>query len=201
MPSKVFSFFLLAAAVCMSVTLNAQVPGLDTPNYELYGGYSYVFSGNDNFNTNQIVTNGAPGWDTSFKIPILGAFLGIKGDVSGTYLKNEQPNFHPQEYFFMAGPQVGIHLGRSTLFAHGMVGSSHLTQQAVPSFNPGTSLAIAAGGGLDAGFSRHWAWRITGDFYNTHFKTPKASSLSAKSVVNEVSNSDGRVATGPVFRF
>jgi hypothetical protein len=193
------SFFLLPLAAVFGSTavLSAQNVPLPTPNFELYGGYSYVFSGNDNFNTNQIVTSGAPGWDTSFKIPILGSFLGIKADASGSYLKNETPNFSPKQYFFMAGPQVAFHFGRSTLFAHGLVGSSHLTQDVVPSFNPGTSIAIAAGGGLDAGFSRHWAWRVTGDFYNTNFKVPK----SANGQVNTISNSNGRVSSGPVFRF
>jgi hypothetical protein len=195
---RISSFLLSAALLASSAAIGAQTPGVaGAPNFELYGGYSYVFSGNDNFNTNQIVTSGSPGWDTSFKVPIMGSFLGIKGDVSGSYLKNETPNFNPKEYFFLVGPQVGFHLGWSTIYGHGMVGSSHLTQGVVPSFNPGTSIAIAAGGGLDAGFSRHWAWRVTGDFYNTNYKVPK----SAKNQVNVISNSNGRVSSGPVFRF
>jgi hypothetical protein len=206
---KALSLLVFAALSSSASTLVAQIgPFEHTPNFEAYGGYSYVFTGDANFKTNQIVTNGAPGWDASFKVPILGALLGIKADLSGSWLKDgtgTSPNENPKQFYFMAGPQVGIHLGKSLLFAHGMIGGSYLdiSKGDIPNFNPGTSFAIAAGGGLDAGLSTHWAWRVTGDFYNTNFKTPKTptSGKDAESIINEISNSGGRVSTGPVFRF
>jgi hypothetical protein len=138
------------------------------------------------------------GWDTSLKIPtpIFSSWLGLKGDVSGTYVKNsaDNPNFNPKAYFFLLGPQVSIHLGRSTLFAHGMVGSAHLSQEALPNLRSDTVLATAVGAGLDAGFSRHLAWRVTGDYYNTHFQ-------AGNNTAQGITNSNGRVATGPVLRF
>jgi hypothetical protein len=85
-------------------------------------------------------------------------------------------------------------MGRSTLFAHGLVGSAHLNSSALPSLKSNLTLAVAVGGGLDVGLSRFIAWRITGDFYNTNFQ-------SNDNQIHEIVNSNGRVSTGPVLRF
>jgi hypothetical protein len=194
MSYRFLSLLLLASLPASSALLSAQSdrPSFGTPNFELYGGYSYVFNSYDHTNNN-LVTGGMNGWDASFKVPVIGPLLGIKGDVSGQY-RNDAPDFNPKVYFFLLGPQVGLHLGRSTLFAHGMVGSAHLNQEAIPSLTNDNTLAVAVGGGLDAGFSPHLAWRVTGDYYNTHFK-------SGDNTVNGITNSNGRVSTGPVLRF
>jgi opacity protein-like surface antigen len=123
----------------------------------------------------------------------MGTFLGIKGDVSGSYL-NGGPNFNPHAYFFMLGPQVGMHLGKSTLFAHGMVGSAHVTQNAIPNLRSDNTFAVAVGAGLDIGISPNLAWRVTGDYYNTNYKATNRN-------VSEILNSNGRISTGPVLRF
>lgn len=162
------------------------------PNVDLYAGYSYVFNTYNPTSTSYSV-NGMNGWDASLKLPILGQFLGIKGDVSGFY-RNDNPQFNPKAYFFLVGPQVGFHMGKSTLFAHGMVGSAHLTSSALPNITSDNSFAVAVGGGLDIGVARWLAWRVTGDFYNTHYKATNQN-------FNEITNSNGRVSTGPVLRF
>jgi hypothetical protein len=165
-----------------------------TPNFELYGGYSYVFKTYNPNSTSTAVT-GRNGWDASFKVPIFGSFLGIKGDVSGSYLNNYfDPNLNPRTLTFLIGPQVGVHLGRSTLFAHGMVGSAHLSQKAIPNLRSDTTFALAVGAGLDVGLSRYFAWRITGDFFNTHYHATNQN-------IREILNSNGRISTGPVIRF
>jgi opacity protein-like surface antigen len=163
-----------------------------TPNVELYGGYSYVFR---TYNPTTFVasTSGMNGWDASLKVPVMGSFLGVKGDVSGFY-RNDSPNFNPKAYFFLLGPQVAVHLGRSTLFAHGMVGSAHLTSDALPNLRSDNTFAVAVGAGLDAGISRNFAWRVTGDYYNTHYQATNRN-------FNEIINSNGRISTGPVIRF
>lgn len=194
MSRKLSCLFLLGCVLCSSRLLNAQATPTKepTPNFELYGGYSYVFRTYGHTDQNMI-TSGMNGWDASFKVPILGSFLGIKGDVSGHY-RNDSPVFNPKEYFFLLGPQVSFHLGRSTVFAHGLVGSAHLNQEALPNLRSDNTLALAVGAGLDAGFSRHLAWRVTGDYYNTRFR-------SGNNTVTGITNSNGRVSTGPVLRF
>jgi opacity protein-like surface antigen len=195
MSRKVFSSFLLAAMAAAPICVHAQSAAEarnGTPNLELYGGYSYVFR-TYNPTTTTVSTSGMNGWDASFKVPLLGAFLGIKGDVSGFY-RNDSPNFNPKAYFFLVGPQVGFHMGRSTVFAHGMVGSAHLTSSALPNLEDDNTFAVAAGGGLDVGISRNLAWRVTGDYYNTNYKATNRN-------FNEIVNSNGRISTGPVIRF
>jgi opacity protein-like surface antigen len=193
---KLLFSLLLIPAIALPASLCAQV-GPDrgpAPNYELYGGYSYVFRAYDHTQANPF-TGGMNGWDASLRVPfpIFGSWLGIKGDVSGSY-RNDSPNFNPHAYFFLAGPQVSVHLGRSTLFVHGLVGSAHLNQQVIPSLKSGSTFALAAGGGLDIGVSRGLAWRITGDFYNTNFQSTDVT-------VHDIVNSNGRISTGPVLRF
>ncbi len=193
---KLFVVLLSAIPLAAPAGLLAQSAPFhrSAPNYELYGGYSYVFRAYDSTQTNPF-SGGMNGWDASLRVPfpIFPSWLGIKGDVSGTY-RNDAPNFNPHAYFFLLGPQVSVHLGRSTVFAHGLVGSSHLNDTAIPSLKSNTTLATAVGGGLDIGFSRALAWRITGDYYNTNFQ-------SSDVTVQQIVNSNGRISTGLVLRF
>jgi opacity protein-like surface antigen len=182
---------LAATPVCVQAQSAAEAHG-GAPNTELYGGYSYVFR-TYNPTQNTVSTSGMNGWDASLKIPLLGTFLGIKGDVSGFY-RNDNPNFNPKAYFFLIGPQVGVPMGRSTLFAHGMVGSAHLTSSALPNIKSDNTFAVAVGAGLDFGIARNLAWRVTGDYYNTHYQATNRN-------FNEIINSNGRISTGPVIRF
>ena len=97
---RFLSLLTLAALMAIPAAVNAQASpdtrhGFgSTPNHELYGGYSYVFR---TYNPSTFVasTSGMNGWDASFKVPVLGSFLGIKGDVSGFY-RNDGPNFNPK---------------------------------------------------------------------------------------------------------
>ncbi|HWG19309.1 MAG TPA: hypothetical protein VG225_02185 [Terracidiphilus sp.] len=191
---KALSFLAVAslsAPVFVAAQTDAAARG-GVPNFELYGGYSYVFQ-TYNPTSTTVSTSGMNGWDASFKVPLVGAFLGIKGDVSGFY-RNDSPQFNPKAYFFLLGPQVGFHIKKSTLFVHGMVGSAHLTSSALPNIKSDNTFAVAVGAGLDLGISRWLAWRITGDYYNTHYQATNQN-------FNEITNSNGRVSTGPVLRF
>jgi hypothetical protein len=109
---KLFYTLLLIPAVAAPACLSAQIaPNRESaPNYELYGGYSYVFRDFDSTQTNPFV-GGMNGWDASLRVPlpVVGSWLGIKGDVSGSY-RNDTPVFNPHAYFFLAGPQVSLHL-------------------------------------------------------------------------------------------
>ncbi len=75
-----------------------------------------------------------------------------------------------------------------------MVGSAHLTSSALPNIKSDNTFAVAVGAGLDIGVSRWLAWRVTGDYYNTHYQATDRN-------FNEIINSNGRISTGPVLRF
>jgi hypothetical protein len=178
-----------------TATLPAQtVPSQEVPNWELYGGFSYVF--HQYAPTFQHPVNGGmSGWDGSLKVPVpvFNSWLGVVGDVSGHYA-SDSFDFNPHEYFFLLGPQVQIHVRRSTVFLHGLVGSAHLASNALPNLRDDNTLAVAVGGGIDLGIGRNFAWRFNGDWYNTHYSATTRN-------VTEITNSNGRVSTGPVFRF
>jgi len=193
---KLLFLFLLIPALAAPAGLSAQAAPdqRSIPNVELFGGYSYVFRPYDHTQTNPF-TGGMNGWDASLKlpVPIFGSWLGVKGDVSGSY-RNDGPDFNPHSYFFLLGPQVSVHLGRSTVFLHGLVGSAHLNDSALPNLKSDNTFAVAVGGGLDLGISRGLAWRIQADYYNTNYQSTNTN-------VREIVNSNGRFATGPVLRF
>jgi len=187
LPSLAWTLMMAAPAFLTAQTGRAGVPG-----FEICGGYSYVFN-TYNPTLNSVSVSGMNGWDASFKAPLLRSFFGIKGDVSGFY-RADRPQFNPRTYFFLAGPQVGLRIRRASVFAHGMVGVSHLSVSAVSSVDSNTAFAMALGGGLDVGIARWLGWRITGDFYNTYYH-------AKNSQFDEITNFNGRISTGPVLRF
>jgi opacity protein-like surface antigen len=192
------SFILLVLSLFAAPALlsaQAVAPGhRSVPNAELYAGFSHVFKSYDETSLNNF-SGGMNGWDASLKLPVpfFGSWLGAKGEVSGTY-RSDQPDFNPHSYFFLLGPQISTHVGRSTIFLHGLVGSAHLNDQAIPNLKSNNTFAIAVGGGFDVGLSRNWAWRIQGDFYNTNYQSTNAN-------VHQIVNSNGRLSTGLVLRF
>ena len=192
--SNVAFLFALASAAGASAQTAAPVPSQEVPNWELYGGFSYVFH-QYSPTFQHPVSGGMTGWDGSLKVPVpvFNSWLGVVGDVSGHYA-SDNFDFNPHQYFFLLGPQVNFHISRSSVFLHGLVGSSHLSSQALPNLDDDNSFAVAVGGGVDLGVSRSFAWRFAGDFYNTHYRATMHN-------VSEIRNSNGRVATGPVFRF
>ncbi len=196
---KIYPLILLTSSLAIPAGIQAQEmkPNhMPTPNFDLYGGYSYVFT-EHGAPPGTITTSGSNGWDAALKVPLFTPWLGIKGDVSGVYNNDNSPNFNSKTIYFLFGPQVSAHFGRTTLFAHGMVGSAHLSDNALPSLRSSNSLATAVGGGLDAGIGRFFAWRVTGDYYNTHFHQTSTTDAT----VSEILNSKGRISTGPIFRF
>ena len=196
MSRRLFPLLALVLCLAMPAGLLAQATyssNLPVPNFDLYGGFSYVFTQYGG-TLNHVGTYGMNGWDASLKVPLFTSWLGIKGDVSGRYNNESEPDFNPRSYTFLLGPEVSIPLGRSTIFVHGLVGSSRVSDNALPNLGTTNTLAVAVGGGLDAGISRHWAWRVTGDYFNTHYDQTNNN-------VREILNSNGRVSTGPVFRF
>lgn len=185
---------LLLLVVPTALHAQAAPAHRSIPGVELYGGYSYVFRPYDHTQLFP-VSGGMNGWDASLKLPVplFASWLGVKGEVSGTY-RSDQPNFNPHSYFFLLGPQISTHLGASTIFLHGLVGSAHLNDQALPNLRSNNTFAVAVGGGLDIGLSRRFAWRFQADYYNTNYQSTDAN-------VHEIVNSNGRISTGPVLRF
>jgi opacity protein-like surface antigen len=187
----------LLAVFFPSATAHTQsgASGYNNPGFELYGGYSYIFRPYDSTSQTPI-SGGMNGWDSSLRVPLpfMPQWLGVKGDVSGGYRSDGSLDLNPHAYFFLLGPQITAHIANSTLWVHGLAGSAHLNNAALPSLTSNSTFALALGGGVDFGLAHRLAWRVSLDYYNTHFH-------SSDNAVSQIANSNGRVSTGPVFRF
>jgi len=192
MHMKRLACLCLVLAVCTS--LPAQIPfsHKSAPGNELYGGYSYSFRDYEH-NQDNPVSGGMNGWQASFKTPVL-PWIGLKVDAS-EYRKSDSDGLTPNIFFIMAGPQVTQHIGRYTVFVHGLIGGSHLGG-AFP-LSSDFTLAAAFGGGLDRSLTRNLAWRVTGDFLHTNF-TPGGQETNQ---LHDLVSSNGRLGTGLVLRF
>jgi hypothetical protein len=145
----------------------------DVPRVELLAGYSYLRAnptGLPGVNTN--------GWEGSLAYNV-SPHWALKGEFSGDYCCGGE-HLHT----FMGGPQWAWRVNDATVFVHGLVGGAHAQGAGIAD----TSIAWAAGGGIDWDFSRHFGWRaFQVDYVGTHFLGN--------------TQSDFRVSTGLVFRF
>ncbi|HKN36098.1 MAG TPA: hypothetical protein VJX16_22890 [Terriglobales bacterium] len=173
----------------------------------VFGGYSYLRNG----------SNGSNGWEGQGTFNLT-RFLGITADVSGNsrnLLSLPVPLIAPSvtqnfsEYLF--GPTVSTGFGRSAVFAHalfGVVRSSLDAGVSVPVVGgisaPVTSasaFAMAFGGGLDLGLSKHIALRVAQvDYVRSQLSGLDALSTGLFGNVGGHQN-DLRYSAGIVFRF
>ena len=146
-------------------------------------GYSYV---RGNLSPNRplsptISSSNLNGWFTSAEykpIPWLGGVLGFGGNYGtepvtpfceviivcqGPLAANA--NVHT----FLFGPRASMSFGKVTPFAQALFGGAH-TSASGPGFsNADTSVATALGGGVDFRLAKTIAWRMQGDYLQTHF--------------------------------
>src|ERR1022692_1706624 len=69
---KIYLLILLTSALALPASIKAQdtAPNhMPTPNFDLYGGYCYVFS-ESGTPPGSITTHGMNGWDASLKVPL-----------------------------------------------------------------------------------------------------------------------------------
>lgn len=111
----------------------------------------------------------------------------------------------------MFGPTVSTSFGKSSVFAHALFGAAHQSLGAgvsvpiiggasVP-LESSTALAMAFGGGVDIGISRHFAIRAAQiDFVRTNFNSVGALASGFGASPNNNQNSF-RYSGGVVWRF
>jgi opacity protein-like surface antigen len=198
-------FAVMAAMALLPVVLMAQ----ESPKTEVYGGYSYLRNSGSNFN----------GWSTQATANFTPHF-GLTADFSGNY--RTRGAFSPitglafsadqRLYTFMAGPTLRGDFGKFSLFGHGLFGAARSSLGAgftLPilgglsrSLTSATAFAMAWGGGVDIGLSRHVAIRAGQvDYLYTRFSPMDA--LSTGLLTNSLSGHQNsfRYSAGIVFRF
>ena len=134
------------------------VAAQETPKLELFGGYSLIHRRSDTMN----------GWDGAVTAN-LSSWLGITADVSGHYISfplliggtvppstSGTADVHSHSFTF--GPQLSYRKSRYSLFAHTLLGVSHLSFNAngnafvpgAPTFSESINTFTALlGGGAD----------------------------------------------------
>jgi hypothetical protein len=173
----------------------------------VFGGYSYLRNGSSGFN----------GWEGQGTFNF-NRYLGVTADVSGSILSpfsfstsgfSASTHQHVTNYLF--GPTVTAGFGRSAVFAHALFGAAHSSLGAgvnVPiiggistGLTSANAFAMAFGGGIDIGMTRHFAIRaVQVDYIRTQFSATDALLTGLSSSLGNRQNSF-RYSSGIVFRF
>jgi hypothetical protein len=196
-------------------SLAAQVGGARPAGREIetratiFGGYSYIRNSN----------NGLGGWEGQGTYNFT-RNLGITADLSGatiTPLGFSVLGFSAGTYqrsnYYLFGPTVTANLGRSSVFAHALFGEARSSLSAGVGFpiiggistglTSSNAFAMAFGGGIDFGLTRHIAMRaVQVDYLRTQFNAADAltTGLFNNNLANNRQN-NFRYSTGIVFRF
>ena len=204
---------LMSVIACLPTMLAAQIGGARPAGSELetratiFGGYSYLRN----------ASNGFGGWEGQ------GTFnftrnLGVTADVSGASLTpfslsvlGVSAGLSQSLTNYLFGPTVTANLGRSSVFAHALFGEAHSSLAAGVSLpivggistglTSANAFAMAFGGGVDIGLTRHLAIRaVQVDYLRTQFNSIDALTTGLSSSLGNRQNSF-RYSTGIVFRF
>jgi hypothetical protein len=146
-------------------------------------------------------------------------YLGITADMGGD--SRTLASFSPlpflsasannRFYTLLLGPTVTANFGRSAVFAHALFGIARASLGAgislpfIGGLSTGltnaTAFAMAFGGGVDIGLTRHFAIRAAQiDYIRTAFNSPDALSTGLSTGIGVGQNSI-RYSGGIVFRF
>lgn len=207
---------LLFVSLLSSIAMMAQekVPPVamwsqnGAPKAAFFGGYSYLRNGGNN----------STGWDGQATFNF-NRYLGITADL-GTDSRT-LASFSPLPFLtasanerfhtLLLGPTVTANLGRSAVFAHALFGIARASLGAGISLpivgglstdlTNSTAFAMAFGGGVDIGLTRHLAIRAAQiDYIRTGFNSADAVSTGLISSIGRLQNSV-RYSGGIVFRF
>ncbi|HYL11668.1 MAG TPA: hypothetical protein VEV41_01440 [Terriglobales bacterium] len=199
--------WLVVSTCVLVLSLPAMAQESVASRAVVFGGYSYLRNNG----------NGLNGWEGQGTFNF-NRFLGITADISGNSrslvslpvpLITPSVNQSFSEYLF--GPTVSTGFGRSSVFAHalfGVVRTSLGAGVSVPIIGgisaPVTSasaFAMAFGGGLDLGLSKHFAIRVAQvDYVRSQLSTLDSLSTGLFGNLGGHQN-DLRYSAGIVIRF
>lgn len=198
-------FIMLLVSLLLPIAMVSQD---EAPKATVFGGYSYLRN----------VGNSSNGWDGQATFNF-NRYLGITADIGGNYrtvfsvspLPGVSASVNQRVYTFLFGPTVTANFGRSAVFGHALFGAARASSGAgfsipiIGSVTTGltnaTAFAMAFGGGVDIGVSRHFAIRAAQvDYIRTQFNTLDALSTGLSTSTGGSQNSF-RYSGGIVFRF
>jgi membrane-associated protease RseP (regulator of RpoE activity) len=169
------------------------------PAIDVFGGYSYLSFNvpSSNFTTAQRLS--MQGWDAAVSVGVL-HHLAVEIDFAGHTLSDcgGTTGLTCNDFSYMFGPRYnfGDRSKKITAFVHGLVGDDRAklgnTSDTATNSTTDSSVALAAGGGIDYWFGRRFGVQVgPADFFYTHHLNNE-----------DVNGQDSyRVAAGIVFRF
>jgi len=207
---------LLALILLLPLAAVAQ----EQPKATIFGGYSYLRNGSDNFLNNSTVSgsNSLNGWEGQGTYNFT-RYFGITADVNGIYrtvasfslLPGVSASASQRLYSVLFGPTVMANFGRVTVFGHALFGEAYSSLGAGVSLpiigglsqdlTGANAFAMAFGGGVDIPVSRHFAIRAAQlDLLRTQFSSLDAFSTGLSNSSSGAQNSF-RYSAGVVFNF
>src|SRR5271168_135280 len=177
---KKFVRFALAALFLAGIAVAQNIPAID-----LFGGYSYLRFDQPTSNQTDYQQFDMNGWEFSASVRLL-HHLSVEGDLSGHRLSNcadssGSNSVTCSDFSYMIGPRftVGDRSSKITGFLHVLVGQDRATLFGLDNTAVSdTSVAFAAGVGVDYWFMRHIGLQLgpVDYFYTNHLTNDSASS-------------------------
>ena len=217
---------LFSTILCLPMLSFAQQETTQVPTRgTLFGGYSLLHANNDlsgNFGNIggsgfSLGGNNLNGWEGQGTFNFTRHF-GVTADFSGNSQQLAGVSFlgfsagtRQHMYNMLFGPTVTGYFGKSSVFGHALFGAAHSSLNAGVSapivggisapLDSANAFAMAFGGGIDIGISRHFAIRAAQvDLIRTNFNTLDAlASGFASSTSNNQNNF--RYSGGVIWRF
>lgn len=141
--------------------------------------FGYSRTGSDIFYPN---TGGLNGWQGAVHVRLM-PFIGIEGDVAHYGLGAN--SLVPRTTTFLVGPKASVGFLGFRIFAHGLLGGGHSSNDHGIS---GDAFTYAVGGGIDLPLAPYFGWRFAADRLSAPSQSPGTGT-------------EGRFSTGIVFRF
>lgn len=198
---------LMLGLFCLPLMGMAQEHGETATHGTIFGGYSLFNNNSNNYN----------GWDAQGTFNLTRNF-GVTADFSGTSRQVAGVSFlgfsagsQQHIYNFLFGPTATAYFGKSSVFGHALFGAARSSLGAgvtIPiigglsaPLNSANGFAMAFGGGVDIGLTRHFAIRPAQiDFVRTNFSAVDALASGLSTGTGNSQNSF-RYSAGIVWRF
>ena len=193
--------------LCLPIIALAQDSDNVATRGTVFGGYSLLHNNSTNFN----------GWDAQGTFNFVPHF-GVTADFSGNSRNLDAVSFlgfsagtQQHLYNFLFGPTATAYFGKSSVFGHALFGQQHASLSAGVSapiiggisapIDSANAFAMAFGGGVDIGLSKHFAIRAAQlDYIRTSFNSTDALAFGLSTDLNNHQNSF-RYSGGVVWRF
>jgi hypothetical protein len=187
----------MRSGVLLTLALISCGPALaaqSAPPFQIYGGYTRL---SNSFNGIPESQNALNGWDAGVALP---AWHGLRAKIdvsrySGTNLGAEQ-----HALSIMGGGQYERTFHRERLFVEALFGYLGMNRDWGPNAQAGGSASFTTllGGGLDTPLSKHFDFRIQGDYRYENLALAQAGSLVPYRVPGLPQNF-GSISTGLVW--